>query len=112
MSSQVRCFLVIAIGLCVVAFGAVFAFGRSVELVASTSVPIGAALTIDPASTKTIGVLQKGERVEVLACKDVKHYIVPQVRLQDGGEGYVIGGQFEIVRNLPTFGKPLVFSCS
>ncbi|MCZ8175125.1 MAG: hypothetical protein O9343_08030 [Burkholderiaceae bacterium] len=107
-----RAFLAVTIGLLVVSLGAVFALGRSVELVAITSVPIGAALTIDPASTQTIAVVQQGERVAVLACKDLKHYIVPEVRLQDGRVGYVIGGQFEIVRSAASIGKPLVFSCS
>ena len=107
-----RAFLAVTIGLLVVSLGAVFALGRSVELVAITSVPIGAALTIDPASTQTIAVVQQGERVAVLACKDLKHYIVPEVRLQDGRVGYVIGGQFEIVRSAASIGKPLVFSFS
>jgi hypothetical protein len=103
---------VIVVSLIVAILGAVFALGRNVELVATTMVPIGAMPTIDPASTQTIAVVQQGERLQVLACKDLKHYVVPEVRLQDGRLGYVIGGQFEIVRSTPSLGKPLVFSCS
>ena len=87
--------------------------GKNVELLATTVVLIGAEPTIDPSATKTIEILAKGARVDVLACLDLKHYLVPEVRLQDARIGYVIGGQFELTtkRLSPAFDKPIVFSC-
>jgi hypothetical protein len=87
--------------------------GKNVELLAATSVPIGAELTSDPKATRTIAVLEKGTRVDVLSCKDLKHYSVPEVRLPDGRVGYVLGGQFDLTKKTPSpaFDKPIVFSC-
>lgn len=88
--------------------------GENVELLATASVPIGAEPTADPGSTRTIAVLEKGTRVDVLSCQDLKHYSVPEVRLPDGRVGYVLGGQFELTKRTPSlaFDKPIVFSCS
>jgi|JI9StandDraft_2_1071091.scaffolds.fasta_scaffold44507_2 hypothetical protein len=105
----------VVFGVIVVALvaAAVLLLGKNVELLATSSVPIGAEPTIDPASTRTIAVLEKGTRVDVLSCKDLKHYLVPKVRLSDGQVGYVLGGQFELTKTMPSlaFNKPIVFSC-
>lgn len=95
------------------AAAAVLLLGKNVELLATTPVPIGAEPTPDPGATRTISTLEKGTRVNVLSCKDMKHYSVPEVRLPDGRVGYVLGGQFELTKKAPslTFDKPIVFSC-
>jgi hypothetical protein len=91
----------------------VLLLGKNVQLLTTTPVPIGAEPTTDPASIRTIAVLEKGTRVDVLSCKDLKHYSVPEVRLPDGRVGYVLGGQFELTKKTPSlaFDKPIVFSC-
>lgn len=96
-----------------IAAAVVLLLGKNVELLATTSVPIGAEPTIDPASTQTLAILEKGTRVDVLSCKDLKHYSVPEVRLPDRRVGYVLGGQFELTKKTPSlaFDKPIVFSC-
>jgi hypothetical protein len=109
-----RALLFVGLVVLVVAGSAVALLGRNVELVATTAIPIGAEATIDPASARAIAVLEKGERVDVLSCTDLKHYMVPEVRLPDGRTGFVLGGNFELVRKSPSLHlhKPLVFSCS
>jgi hypothetical protein len=76
-------------------------------------VPVSAEPTIDPATARVIAVLEMGARADVLACNDLKHYFVPEIRLQDGRTGFVMGGQFELTKKSPSlkFDKPIVFSC-
>jgi hypothetical protein len=108
-----RTFVFFAIVALVSMVAAVFLLGKNVELLATTPVPIGAEPTSDPGATRTIAVLEKGTRVDVLSCKDLKHYAVPEVQLPDGRVGYVLGGQFELTKKTPSlaFDEPIVFSC-
>lgn len=108
-----RMLLFIGVGALVLVLAAVLVLGKNIELLATTSVPIGAEPTIDPATTQTIATLAKGARVDVLSCRDLKHYLVPEVRLPDGQKGFVMGGQFELTKKIPSlaFDKPIVFSC-
>lgn len=108
-----RTLLLIGVGVLVLVLAAVLILGKNIELLATTSVPIGAEPTTDPAKTRTIAVLEKGARVDVLSCKDLKHYSIPEVRLPDEQTGYVMGGQFELTKRAPSlaFDKPIVFSC-
>lgn len=102
------------VGLVALMFTAVvFLAGENVELLATTPVPIGAEATIDATTTRTVAILEKGARVTVLSCKDLKHYSAPEVELSDGRRGYVLGGQFELTKTTPSlsFDKPIVFSC-
>lgn len=109
-----RAFLFIGVMLMMFVAGLVLLLGKNIELVATTAVPISAEPTIDPQTVQAIAVLKPGERVAVSSCKDLKHYSVPEVRLQDGRRGYVMGGQFALATTAPklSLDKPIVFSCS
>ncbi len=96
-----------------IAAAVVLLLGNNVELLATTAVPIGAEPTIDAASAQKLAILESGTRVDVLSCKDLKHYLVPEVRLPDGRVGYVLDGQFELTKKTPSLAldKAIVFSC-
>lgn len=106
-----------AIFLCVIALSAmgsaVFVGGKHIQLTALSTVEISAEPTTDPQSARIIARLAPGASVDVLSCQDLKHYLVPQVRLPDGQTGYIAGGQFELRRSgISLVGnKPIVFSC-
>lgn len=98
----------VVMGLMIVVVG-----GKNIELVATARMPIYSDLMPDAESNMEIAVLDVGDRVDVLSCEDIKHYIVPKIRLADGRVGYVIQGQFEFIKTSPDLisGRPIVFSC-
>jgi hypothetical protein len=92
----------------VVAIIATIILGKRVSLVADEDI----RLTADPAGTTYVGVVRSGEEVPVIECADLKHYIVPKVRV-GSLEGYVIVGRFRMKR-MPAWTNasiPLSFSC-
>ncbi|WP_439535379.1 hypothetical protein [Methyloversatilis sp.] len=113
MSHRKRIFLLSSAGALLLVLAPIFILGKNIELLATTTVPIGAEPTIDPATTRTVAVLEIGARVVVLSCEDLKHFFAPEVRLPDGRTGFVMGGQFELTKKTPslTFDQPIVFSC-
>lgn len=108
-----RLILLTGLGALVLVLAAVLVLGKNMELLATTSVPLGAEPTTDASTTRAVAVLERGARVDVVSCKDLKHYIVPEVRLPDGQTGFVMGRQFELTKKTPSLmsGKPIVFSC-
>jgi hypothetical protein len=46
-----------------------------------------------------IAELPVGQRVPVIKCVDVKHYLIYKVRLPDGREGFVLEGNYILTRN-------------
>jgi hypothetical protein len=72
-----------------------FNFGKRIILIADEDVQV----TLLPTGDKAIGTIPAGHGVEVLGCEDLKHYIVPKVRLWDGKDGYVLIGKFHLVRH-------------
>lgn len=64
-------------------------------------------------STGAAEIIAAGSRLAVTSCVDVKHYVVPEVRLNDGRVGYVIEGKFNLERKsfAVSFGWPIVINC-
>ncbi len=51
-----------------------------------------------PVSAQPVANVSAGETLEVVGCQDIKSYIVPMVKLAGGKIGYVVDGEFEIVK--------------
>ena len=90
-----------------------FSTGQKIELIAVDDIDVVEKAVIDPEQTRVIGKLQRGERVSVLSCIDLKHYIAPEIRLTDGRRGYVLVGEFRLKRTPPwsSLDSPIVFGC-
>lgn len=86
-----------------------FALGQRVSLLATGDIKI----ISDPGGGVEIGVIYAGQTVPVLRCEDLKHYIVPKVKLANGTEGYVLRGDFKIDRQPSWFSSsaPISFTC-
>lgn len=84
--------------------------GERIMLVADEEINVASSLNGD----RVVGSIHFGQTVQVLSCKDLKHYIVPKVRLPGGGDGYVMDGKFHLIRSsMWQFKKgPISFSCS
>lgn len=82
-----------------------------VEVVALEAVPVYD--TLDVSTKKQIAVLYPHARVEVIACHDLKHYEVPEVRLADKRIGFVFEGNIRLVRTplLKHFTWSVTVSC-
>jgi hypothetical protein len=70
-------------------------------LVAKGMVPVYATLKDATKSPPppVIAQLLAGESVPVSKCVDVKHYLVYKVRLPDGRDGFVLDGEYSLVRD-------------
>ena len=58
--------------------------------------------------------MHAGERATVLSCDDLKSYPAAHMRLENGTEGYVIEGRYELVAAAAwdrSSGSPIVFFC-
>ena len=87
-----------------------FTMGQRVRLLAEEEIKV----TVDPHGEKeVVGVIQAGQEVPVLKCEDLKHYIVPKVKLANGAEGYVLKGKFKINRHASwsSSASPISFTC-
>lgn len=65
-----------------------------------------------PINGQVIGKIHQNEKVSVISCEDIKHYIVPVVNFA-GKDAYVLEGKFHLERNRSwDFGAgSLSFSC-
>lgn len=50
-------------------------------------------------SPPAIAKLSAGESVPVTKCLDVKHYLIYKVRLRDGRDGFVLDGEYSLMRD-------------
>jgi hypothetical protein len=94
---------VLTIGLgaiAVLAFG-VMSFAQRVTLVANALIAVVDRAVADPGQTKVVGTIATGQEVRVLGCVDIKHYLVPQVILDNGARGFVLVGDFQLKRDSP-----------
>ena len=103
--------IVLALGIVVIAacLLLVVMMGQRIELIAQ-----GELSLYDKAENgQVIAKLRPDEKVEVLACKDLKHYIVPVVTFA-GRTAYVVNGKFHLERKRAWDfdAGPLSFSCS
>jgi len=87
--------------------------GQRVSLIADEDISILDSPSIDPLQANKIATLKAGERASVSECRDLKHYIVPEVQLAYGRKGYVVKGKFRLEAGpFWQFDKgPLVYSC-
>ncbi|MHA6889850.1 hypothetical protein [Ralstonia pseudosolanacearum] len=87
-----------------------FSFGQRIALVAEEDIQV----TSLPDGGASLGYINVGQSVDVLECKDLKHYIVPKVRLPDRAEGYILQGKFHLIRHSAWqfSAGSLSFSCS
>jgi hypothetical protein len=87
--------------------------GEKITLVAEDEVDLIAEPVVDPANQVIVGKLRPSESLVVTSCHDMKHYIVPEVRLSNGQTAYVVRARFRLVRRpaWSTFEGPTVFSC-
>lgn len=65
---------------------------KRIILIADDQIDVVDRAVTDPAQTKIIAKLRPGQELPVLSCVDLKHYIVPEIRLGDGKRGYVLVG--------------------
>lgn len=87
--------------------------GEKIVLTTEEEAELVAEAVPDPAKEVVIGKLLRGESAEVLGCYDMKHYIVPKVRLANGKTGYLMKARFRLQRRpaWSTFEGSTVFSC-
>jgi hypothetical protein len=88
----------------------VFSLGRRIILIAENDISV-----VDfPDAGRVVGIIHKGEIVNVSECEDLKHYIAPKVHLSNGVDGYVLKGDFYLVRRSAWYfsGGMLSYSCS
>lgn len=92
---------------------AVIVAGKKITLVAEEEVAVESAPYANVANVNRVATLKPGEEVQVSSCIDVKHYIVPEVVLNDGSKGYVVVGRFHLIRRhvLQSPSGPIVMSC-
>ncbi|MDC0994052.1 hypothetical protein OAR16_00430, partial [bacterium] len=64
MSHRKGLIFLTSVGVLLLVIATVFTHGKNIELLATTLVPIGAEATIDPATTRTVAVLEIGARVD------------------------------------------------
>jgi hypothetical protein len=99
----------------VIAAAAVLVFGSAatVTLVADGPIEVLDKASADPSQTQVIGKLAQGEEVAVVSCKDLKHYVAPEVVLRDGRKGFVLVGNFHLLHEPPwsSPGKPTALGC-
>jgi hypothetical protein len=55
-----------------------------------------------PVPSMTVFKIAPSERVEVIECIDVKHYMIYKIRMPDGRQGFVNDGEYSLER----FDKP------
>ena len=87
--------------------------GEKITLIPEEPIDLIAEPVADPAKERVIGKLQARHSVEVVGCYDMKHYIVPEVRLATRQTAYVITAKFRLERK-PTWSTwegATVFSC-
>lgn len=98
----------IAITLAILILG--FSSGQRIKLIADEDISV----TEMPDGGNLLGTVKEGQAVDVLECEDLKHYIVPKVRLADGIEGYILMGDFHLIRHSAwQFSAGVIsFSCS
>lgn len=75
---------------------------RGLTLVTKGTVSVFA--TEDDAMNKSpqpsvIAQLSAGQSMPVIKCVDVKHYMIHKVRLPDGRDGFVLDGEYMLMRN-------------
>lgn len=70
--------------------------GKKLTLITQEDVYIVKELKDISSLNNVLRILRKGERVEVLDCIDVKHYIIAKIRLPNNEDGYVAKGHFSL----------------
>jgi hypothetical protein len=87
--------------------------GEKITLIPEEQINLIAEPVSDPAKAVVVGKLQAEQGVEVVGCYDMKHYIVPKVRLENEQTAYVTEAKFRLERKpaWSTFGESTVISC-
>jgi len=101
----------VVLSLAVVVLVIVGIAGHRFVLVASGDVAVDSYPAPGPAP---IAKMRAGERATVLSCDDLKSYPAVHVRLENGTEGYVIEGRYDLVAASiwdRSSGSPTVFFC-
>lgn len=86
---------------------------KRVFLVAQENLVVESYPIPDSTRFPKVGKIGAGEKIQVLSCDDLKHYIAIHVRLKDGQEGYVLGGKFTL-ESFPfwsSMDSPVSYSC-
>lgn len=98
-----------------VLIAAVFYANPSVmTVVADEDVALYDRATSDPDGRRVVLTLKAGQAAVVSSCIDLKHYLVPEIVLDDGRKVYVIDGRFHIQRESPwrhIGRRPIVWGC-
>ena len=86
---------------------------KRVFLVAQENLVVGSYPIPDPSRFPNVGVIELGEKIQVLSCDDLKSYSAIHVRLQGGQKGYVIKGKYtlDLFPFWSTVDSPISFSC-
>ena len=73
---------------------------RGLTLVTKGTVPVYATQedAMKSPSPPAIAQLSAGESVPVTKCVDVKHYLIYKVRLPDGRDGFVLDGEYSLIK--------------
>lgn len=83
----------------VVAISGFLSEGRF-ELLAASPIEVKSHLGPDTVkSDRVVATIAVGQSVHVVKCHDLKHYVVPEVRLPDGQSGYVYDGDYKIIKS-------------
>lgn len=92
---------------------AALSLGHRTILVASSEIDVDSYPVPDRSNSSPIGKIKAGHEVKVLSCDDLKSYRAVHVLLDDGKEGYVIGGKYLLKQSSIWSGEngPISFSC-
>jgi hypothetical protein len=102
----------VVLGAATVAALVYVSIGRRLSLLPSGDLVVWADWRQTSPTDEKIGILQSGQRYDVLRCEDVKSYIYPVVKVESGKIGFVVGG-YPLIDE-PLFGReggPLTFTC-
>lgn len=92
---------------------ATFAIAGRFVLVAHEDISIDNYPMPDPSRPPPNGKVEKGARVPVVSCDDLKSYSAIHVLLENGQQGYVINGRF-VLEKLSLWSSseaPISYSC-
>lgn len=99
IGSAVAVVFVAAVGMAAVAYFASSTHGLNLvtkDLVLVYEAEVHATTWPHPAAMTE---LPAGRSVPVTRCIDVKHYLIYEIRLPDGRQGFVLDGNYELIRN-------------
>lgn len=71
---------------------------ESIHLIADGPIDLRDEASLRSDSTRIVGQLATGDRMEVVGCVDHKSLFVPEISIENGVNAFVVEGKFHLVR--------------